>query len=48
MEAAVRDASETEVTFVMFGGKVVRYPMARLSEASRTLIKESLAAAESD
>lgn len=43
IKAAVRDATDTEVTFVMFGGKVVKYPLAKLSEESRKEIEETLA-----
>lgn len=48
IKAAVKDASEKEVTFVMVGGKVVTYPMEKLSEESRKLIAEALAARKGD
>ena len=48
IKAAVRDASDTEVTFVMFGGKVVKYPLAKLSEESRQEITEALKAREKE
>ncbi|MGE9271120.1 MAG: TlpA family protein disulfide reductase [Verrucomicrobiales bacterium] len=44
LKAAVRSATETEVTFVMFGGKVVKYPLAKLSDESRREIEEAVAA----
>lgn len=43
IKAAVRTATETEVTFVMFGGKVVKYPLEKLSEESQKEIKDALA-----
>jgi thiol-disulfide isomerase/thioredoxin len=44
LKAAVRDATESEVTFVMTGGKVVKYPLDKLSEESQKEIKDALAA----
>lgn len=44
MKAAVKAASAESVTFLMLGGKVVEYPMTKLSEASQQTIKEALAA----
>lgn len=43
LKAAVRDATDTEVTFVMFGGKVVKYPLEKLSEECRAEIATALA-----
>lgn len=43
IKAAVRDANDTEVTFVMVAGKFVKYPLEKLSEASREEIKAALA-----
>lgn len=44
MKAAVKEASAETVTFLMSGGKVIKYPMTKLSEASQLRIKEALAA----
>lgn len=44
IKAAVREANDTEVTFVMFAGKIVKYPLEKLSEESREEIKAALAA----
>ena len=44
LKAAVKDASEENVTFLMFDGKVVTYPMVKLSDESRKLITEALTA----
>lgn len=44
MKAAVKIATAESVTFLMPNGKVVAYPMARLSEASQKTITEALAA----
>jgi thiol-disulfide isomerase/thioredoxin len=41
IKAAVSEASETEVTFLMFAGKVVKYPLEKLSEESRKEITEA-------
>lgn len=46
IKAGVKNATEDDVTFVMFGGKVVTYPMVKLSEESRKIITEALAARE--
>ncbi len=48
LNAAVREATETEVTFVMFAGKVVKYPLDKLSEESQKEIKDALAAKASE
>jgi len=48
LKAAVREATETEVTFLMFGGKVVKYPLAKLSGESRKEITEARLAKESE
>jgi len=39
----VKDATDKEVTFLMAGGKVVTYPLEKLLEDSRKLIKDALA-----
>lgn len=44
IKAAVKEASDTEVTFVMFAGKIVKYPLEKLSEESRKEIEAALAA----
>ena len=44
MKAAVKSASAESVSFLMLGGKVVEYPMTKLSEASQKIITEALAA----
>lgn len=44
MDAAVKIATAESVTFLMPDGKVVAYPMARLSDASQKSITEALAA----
>lgn len=44
IKAAVREATDTEVTFVMFAGKIVKYPLDKLSEESRKEISDALAA----
>lgn len=44
LKAAVREASDSEVTFLMFGGKVVKYPIDKLSEESQKEIKDALTA----
>ena len=44
IKAAVKDATEKEVNFVMASGKVVTYPMGKLSEISRKRITEALTA----
>jgi len=48
LKAAVREATETEVTFLMFGGKVVKYPLEKLSGESRKEITEARLAKESE
>ena len=48
LKAAVREATETEVTFVMFAGKVVKYPLGKLSEESRYEITEARLAKEDE
>ncbi|MEK6232035.1 MAG: TlpA family protein disulfide reductase [Luteolibacter sp.] len=48
LKAAVREATETEVTFVMFAGKVVKYPLGKLSEESRNEITEARLAKEDE
>jgi hypothetical protein len=42
LKAAVKDASEENVTYLMVDGKVVIYPMEKLSEESRKEISEAL------
>jgi thiol-disulfide isomerase/thioredoxin len=42
LKAAVKDATEENVTFLMFDGKVVTYPMEKLSEESRQQITEAM------
>lgn len=44
LNAAVREATDSEVTFLMSGGKVVKYPIAKLSEESQKEIRDALAA----
>lgn len=46
MKAAVKSASAESVTFLMPGGKVVEYPMTKLSEASQKRITEAVTAQE--
>lgn len=41
MRAAVLEVSETEVVFLMSGGKKVTYPLANLSEESRGILQEA-------
>jgi len=48
IKAAVREATDTEVTFVMFGGKVVKYPLEKLSEESRKEIEDALQAKQEE
>ena len=48
LKAAVREATETEVTFVMFAGKVVKYPLDKLSEESQKEITDALAAKKAE
>ena len=48
ISAAVREATETEVTFVMFAGKIVKYPLDKLSEESRKEITDALAAKKTE
>ncbi|MEP2775636.1 MAG: TlpA disulfide reductase family protein [Luteolibacter sp.] len=48
IEAAVSEATATEVTFVMFAGKVVKYPLEKLSEESRKEIEAALATKAED
>jgi thiol-disulfide isomerase/thioredoxin len=48
LKAAVREATETEVTFVMFAGKIVYYPLEKLSEESRKEIMEARLAKEGE
>lgn len=48
ISAAVREATETEVTFVMFAGKIVKYPLDKLSEESRKEITDALAATKTE
>ena len=42
IKAAVKDATATEATFVMFAGKEVKYPLDKLSEESRKRIEDAL------
>lgn len=44
IKAAVKEATDTEVTFVMFAGKIVKYPLEKLSEESRKEIVAAMAA----
>jgi thiol-disulfide isomerase/thioredoxin len=44
--AAVKDATETSVNFLMSGGKKVAYPMEKLDEESQDVIRKALAAAK--
>ena len=46
IKAAVKEATETEVTFVMFAGKTVKYPLDQLSDESRKKIEDALKARE--
>jgi thiol-disulfide isomerase/thioredoxin len=48
LKAAVREATETEVTFVMFAGKIVKYPLEKLSEESRKEITDARLAKEAE
>lgn len=48
LKAAVREATGTEVTFVMFAGKVVKYPLDKLSEESQKEITDALAAKKAE
>ncbi|MFK7850083.1 MAG: TlpA family protein disulfide reductase [Akkermansiaceae bacterium] len=48
LKAAIRDANDTEVTFIMFAGKIVKYPLAKLSEESQKEIAEALATKEEE
>lgn len=43
IKAAVREATETEVTFLMFAGKIVKYPLDKLSPESQKAIMDALA-----
>lgn len=44
IKAAVKSASETEVVFEMFGGKMIKYPMAKLTQESQDRIKQAIVA----
>lgn len=48
LKAAVREATESEVTFIMFAGKVVKYPLDQLSDESQKEIKDALAAKKAE
>jgi thiol-disulfide isomerase/thioredoxin len=48
LKAAVREATDTEVTFIMFAGKIVKYPLNKLSVESQKEITDALAAKKAE